>query len=101
MRTILLTAPAARGAGFLKSGLCDQIRGRITLALAEVLVNYVLGSLFAASAAAPDRQLVLHVKQRARTAIDTLADVFIGNGMAYADVHQSPSVTVGPDISLR
>jgi hypothetical protein len=84
-----------------KSGLWDQLRGRIAPALAEVFVDYILGSLFAASAATSDRQLVLHVKQRARPTIDTLADVFIGNGMAYADVHQSPSVTVRPDISLR
>jgi hypothetical protein len=86
----------------LRNQLCCAVAAcAVAAARIEVLVDYGLRRLFAPSAATSDWQLVLHVKQGACTAIDTLADVFIGNGMAHADVHQSPSVTVRPDISLR
>jgi hypothetical protein len=71
--------------------LGNQLQCAIAAALVQVLIDYGLRSVFASAAAATHRQLVLHVKQRARTPIDTLADVFISHGMAYADVHQSPS----------
>ena len=57
---------------------------------AQILVHDASGSLFAAAAAGSDRQLVLYIEQRARAAIDSLADVFIGYGMANADVHRMP-----------
>jgi hypothetical protein len=70
--------------------LRNQLQCAIAAALAQVLIDHGLGGLFATSAAASDRQFVLYIKQRASPAIDTLADVFISHGMAYADVHQSP-----------
>jgi len=100
----MLTEPRAGRNGkywALQRGLRNQMGCAVAAALIEVLVDYGLRRLFAPSAATSDWQLVLHVKQGACTAIDTLADVFIGNGMAHADVHQSPSVTVRPDISLQ
>jgi hypothetical protein len=72
-------------------GLGNQLRCRIVSALAQVLIDDTLGSVFAASAATSNGQFVLYVEERASTAIDSLADVFIGHGMAYADVHQGPS----------
>jgi len=71
--------------------LGNQLQRAIAAALAQLLIDDRLCGLCAAATAAADRKLVLHVKQRTRTAIDTLADVFISHGMAYADVHQSPS----------
>jgi hypothetical protein len=57
---------------------------------AQILVHDASGSLFAAAAAGSDRQLVLYIEKRACAAIDSLADVFIGYGMANADVHRVP-----------
>jgi hypothetical protein len=72
--------------------LGNQRRGRIAPASAQVLVDNTLGSVFAAAATTSNRQFVLYVEERAGTAIDSLADVFLSHGMAYADVHQGPSV---------
>ena len=57
---------------------------------AQILVHDASGGFFAAAAAGSDRQLVLYIEKRACTAIDSLADVFIGNSMANADVHRKP-----------
>jgi hypothetical protein len=59
-------------------------------ARAEILIHDASGGVFAAAAAASDRQLVLYVEERARAAIDSLADVFIGYGVANTDVHRKP-----------
>jgi hypothetical protein len=72
--------------------LSAQLRCGIASTLAQVLVDYTLGGVFTASTAASNREFVLYVEERAGTAIDSLADVFIGHGMAHADVHQAPSV---------
>jgi hypothetical protein len=77
-----------------ESGLGNQLHGAIA-APVQILIDYRLRGVCAAPAAAAHRKLVLHVKKRARTPIDTLADVFISHGMAYADVHQSPSLLPG------
>jgi hypothetical protein len=76
------------------AGLGNQLHATIA-ALVQILIDYRLRGVCAAPAAAAHRKLVLHVKKRARTPIDTLADVFISHGMAYADVHQSPSLLPG------
>jgi hypothetical protein len=69
----------------------NQLQCAVTLTLAQVLINNALGSVLAPSAAASNREFVLHVEERASTAIDRLTDVSIGHGMAYADVHRGPS----------
>jgi hypothetical protein len=73
----------------LKAGLGvrHQLRRGVAAALAEVLIDHALGGIFAATAAAAHGELVLYIEKRTRTAIDSLTDVFIGHGMAYADVH--------------
>jgi hypothetical protein len=68
--------------------LGNQLSCCITSALAQVLVDDTFGGVFAAAATGSNRQFVLYVEERASAAIDSLADVFIGHGMAYADVHQ-------------
>jgi len=58
-------------------------------ARAQIFVHDVSGGVFAAAAAAADRQFVLYIEERASAPIDSLADVFIGYGVANADVHGS------------
>ncbi|HEV7442389.1 MAG TPA: hypothetical protein VGO18_07320, partial [Steroidobacteraceae bacterium] len=59
-------------------------------ARAQIFVHDVSGGVFAAAAAASDRQFVLYIEERACAPIDSLADVFIGYGVAKADVHRNP-----------
>src|SRR5262249_28316494 len=73
----------------LKRRLENQAKSTIA-ARAQVLVHHALGGLLAASAAASNGQLVLHIEERTCAAIDSLADVFIGDGMTNADVHSVP-----------
>jgi hypothetical protein len=68
---------------------------RAVAACAQIFVHDAPGGVFAAAAATSDRQLVLYIEKRARTAIDSLADVFIGYGVANADVHRKPRVDSG------
>jgi hypothetical protein len=63
-------------------------------ARAQILVNDASRGVFAAAAAASDRQFILYIEERASAAIDSLADVFIGYGVANADVHRT-SLGVG------
>jgi len=74
--------------------LGNQLGCRVTSALAQVLVDDAFGGVFAAATTGSNRQFVLYVEERASAAIDSLADVFIGHGMAYADVHQGPRSVV-------
>jgi hypothetical protein len=41
----------------------DELRWRVAEALAQVLVHYALGGVFAASAACSNRQFVLYVEE--------------------------------------
>jgi hypothetical protein len=59
-------------------------------ACAQILVHDASSGVFAATAAGSDRQFVLYIEERACAAIDSLADVFIGHGVANANVHRKP-----------
>jgi hypothetical protein len=84
-----------------EGSLRNQLRCGIAASLAQVLVDHALGGVFAASTAASNWEFVLYVEERAGTAIDSLADVFIGHGMAHADVHQAPSIGGKDDNIVR
>src|SRR5581483_1970207 len=64
---------------------------------AQILIHDRSCRVFTAAAAAGYGQLILHVKERRSTAINRLADVFIGHGMANADVHSVPLAPLGDD----
>jgi hypothetical protein len=70
-------------------------RGCAVAPRAQVLVHHAPGGVFATAAAGTDRQFVLYVEERACTAIDSLADVFVGYSVANADVHGSPRYAGG------
>jgi len=76
----------------LKSGLGDP--ASTIPARAQIFIDHASGSVFAAAAAGSDRQLVLYIEKRACATIDSLADVFIGYGVANADVHRKPRVAI-------
>ena len=57
----------------------------------DLLVNDLPSGIFAAAAAATDRQTALHVEERRRPALDLFANIAIGDGMADADVHGKSS----------
>ena len=75
----------------LARGLGNQLHCTATLR-AQIIIDHALRSLLAAAAAASDRQLVLDVKKRACTPIDSFADVFISDRMTDADVHPLTSL---------
>jgi hypothetical protein len=59
----------------------------------DLLVDNLASRVFAAAAAAADRQVTLYVEERRRPTLDFLANIAIGDGMADADVHGSPLET--------
>jgi hypothetical protein len=85
--------------GFLERGLGDP--ARTVAAGAQILIHDASGGVFAAAAAASDGQLILYIEERARATIDSLADVFIGDGVANTDVHRKASVCAGSAIALQ
>jgi hypothetical protein len=68
---------------------------RAIAACAQIFVHDASGGVFTAAAATSDRQLILYIEKRARAPIDSLADVFVGYGVANADVHGKPRVGIG------
>src|SRR5262245_26388788 len=65
-----------------------RLRSILVSASAQMLIDHFGGRLFATATAAGDRQTALHVVQGTCTAIDSLANRAVSDGIAYADVHQ-------------
>ena len=61
----------------------------------QLFRDNLAGGVLAAATAAPDRKLALHLKQGARAAVDGLANLTITYGVADANVHVSPSLSMG------
>ena len=68
----------------------DLSRGVALRAAQKMFGDYLPRGVFAASAAAADGQLALHIEQRAGALIDRFADLTIAHCMADADVHVGP-----------
>jgi hypothetical protein len=73
------------------SSRCQDVsRGVALRAGQQVFGDDLPSGVFAASAAAADGQLALHIEQRAGALIDRFADLTIAHCMADAYVHVSP-----------
>jgi hypothetical protein len=82
------------GAGRGRNSAARQegcLRGALPKARAQMLVDDLLCAVLAGSATTADRQFCLNLVKGARTAVDSISDLPIGDRVTNADVHNGVS----------